>query len=168
METRLQQFADRITDYLPNIIGALVVLLIGWLIAKALEKLIYKILDSTKWGQKVMKGSNVETTNHSIAKIVYYLIMLFVLLITLEILEIRQVLDPIKNMLNKILEFIPNIIGAVIIAFIGYLLAKFISSLINIGGSFLDKIVDKTGFKDTNKLVNIIQKIVFIVIFIPF
>lgn len=94
--------------------------------------------------------------------------MLIVLLITLEILDISQVLDPIKNMLNKFLEFIPNIIGAVIIGFIGYLLAKFVSSLITIGGSFLDKIVDKTGFKDTNKLVNILQKVVFIIIFIPF
>lgn len=168
METRLQQFADRVTDYLPNIIGALLVLFIGWLIAKAIEKLIYKILERTHWGEKVMKGKSVETTNHSIAKILYYLIMLIVLLITLEILDISQVLDPIKNMLNKFLEFIPNIIGAVIIGFIGYLLAKFVSSLITIGGSFLDKIVDKTGFKDTNKLVNILQKVVFIIIFIPF
>lgn len=62
METRLQQFADRVTDYLPNIIGALLVLFIGWLIAKAIEKLIYKILERTHWGEKVMKGKSVETT----------------------------------------------------------------------------------------------------------
>jgi hypothetical protein len=71
-------------------------------------------------------------------------------------------------MLGEFLAFIPNLIGAALIGFVGYLLAKFVSNLINIGGNFLDKVVDKTGFKDTNKLVNIVRKVVFIVIFIPF
>ncbi|MDX1364400.1 mechanosensitive ion channel [Arenibacter latericius] len=168
METQLQRFADTVTDYLPNLLGAILVLLIGWIIAKFFQKLITKLLDRTKLGNKVMDEEHSKSTSHFFGKIVYYLIMVIVLLMTLEILEVSAVLDPLKNMLNKFLAFIPNLIGAVLIGFIGYLLAKFVSSLISMGGNFIDKLIDKTGFKDTDMLVNILQKVVFIIIFIPF
>ncbi|GGW24457.1 mechanosensitive ion channel [Arenibacter certesii] len=168
METQLQRFADTVTDYLPSLLGAILVLLIGWLIAKFFQKLITKLLDRTKLGNKVMDEEHSKSTSHFLGKIVYYLIMVIVLLMTLEILEVSAVLDPLKNMLNKFLSFIPNLIGAVLIGFIGYLLAKFVSSLISMGGNFIDNLIDKTGFKDTDMLVNILQKVVFIIIFIPF
>jgi hypothetical protein len=94
--------------------------------------------------------------------------MIIVIMIVLEILGVNQVLTPLEDMVGKFLGFIPNLIGAILIAFIGYLLAKFVSSLINITGTFLDKFIDKTGFKDTAQLIDIIKKIVFIIIFIPF
>lgn len=168
MKTQLQRFANNITDHLPNLLGALIVLIIGWLLAKGLQKLTSKLIGRIKLSDKVLKEEDAKSTTSFVSKIVYYLIMIVVLLVVLEILQVSKVLGPLKNMLNEFLSFIPHLIGAILIAFIGYLLAKFISSLITIGGSFIDKMVDKTGFKDTDKLVNIFQKIVFIVIFIPF
>ncbi len=94
--------------------------------------------------------------------------MIIVILAVLEVLGINEALAPLENMLNEFLLFITNIIGAILIGFIGYLLAKFVSNLIHIGGGLLDKFVDKTGFKDTDKLIRILRKVVFIVIFVPF
>lgn len=94
--------------------------------------------------------------------------MVFVILIVLEILGIDQVLPPLENMVSEFFGFTPNLVAAILFGFIGYILAKFVSNLINIGGTFLDRMVDKTGFKDTDKLINILKKVVFIVIFIPF
>ena len=71
-------------------------------------------------------------------------------------------------MVSEFLGFLPNLVAAILFGFIGYILAKFVSNLINIGGTFLDRMVDKTGFKDTDKLINILKKVVFILIFIPF
>lgn len=168
MELQLQRFANRTTDFLPNLLGALLILIIGWLIAKSFQKLTLKILERTRWGDQVMKENDAKNITHFIANIVYYLIMVIVLLVTLEILQLSVVLDPLKNMLNEFLLFIPNVIGAFLIGLVGYLLAKFVSNLITMGGSFVDKLVDKTGFKDTDNLVNIFQKIVFLIIFVPF
>jgi hypothetical protein len=168
MERHLENFADRITNFLPDLIGALLVLLIGWLIAKAIKALIVKLLRKTSWDERVFGSSNVGDTNVFVANIFYYIIMIIVLLVVLEILGLTVVLAPLGNMIDKFLSFIPNLIGAALIAFIGYILAKFISNLINIGGNFLDKVVDKTGFHDTNKLVDILRKFVFIIIFVPF
>lgn len=168
MENQLQNMWMHITNYVPDIIGALLILLIGWLIAKGLKALVVRLLKKTNWDEKVFGSANVKNTNVFLGNIVYYVVMIIVLLIVLEALGIKEVLQPLEQMVGKFLNFIPNLIAAALIGFIGYILAKFVSGLINLGGKFLDKIVDKTGFKDTDKLVNILKKIVFIVIFIPF
>ncbi|WP_142783798.1 mechanosensitive ion channel [Changchengzhania lutea] len=168
MENQLEIIANQVTQYLPNILGALAVLLIGWLIAKGIKRLITKLLKKTSWDERVLGKTNIENTNSFIGNIVYYILMIITMLIVLEILGVDQVLDPLKNMVNKFLLFIPDLIGAILIGFIGYLLAKFVSKLVTLGGGILDNIVDKTSFKDTDKLVNIAQKVVFIIIFVPF
>lgn len=168
MRNELQIITERIGEFLPNLIGALIVLLVGWLIAKGIKALVVKLFKKTNWDEKIMARTNVGDSNVFIANIFYYVIMIIVIMIVLEILGVNQVLTPLEDMVGKFLGFIPNLIGAILIAFIGYLLAKFVSSLINITGTFLDKFIDKTGFKDTAQLIDIIKKIVFIIIFIPF
>lgn len=168
MEQHLDNFADRVSDFLPDLLGALLVLLVGWLIAKGVKALVVRLLRKTSWDERVFGRSDVGDTNKFLGNIFYYIIMIIVLLVVLEILGIKEVLTPLENMVSEFLSFIPNLIGAVLIGFIGYILAKFVSNLVSIGGNFLDKIVDKTGFQDTDKLVNILKKIVFILIFIPF
>jgi len=168
MRNELENIADSISDFLPDLLGALLVLLIGWLIAKGIKAVIVRLLRKTRWDEKVFGKGKIEDTNVFLANIVYYVIMIIVILIVLEILGVDQVLTPLENMVSEFLGFIPNLVAAILIGFIGYILAKFVSNLINIGGTFLDRMVDKTGFKDTDKLINILKKVVFIVIFIPF
>lgn len=168
MRNQIERFANNVLDYLPGILGALLVLLIGWLIAKGIKAIIVKLLRRTSWDERLFKNSSMGNTNVFIGNIFYYVVMIIVILIVLEILGVDQVLTPLEQMLSKFLAFIPNLIGALLIGFVGYLLAKFVSNLVNLGGNFLDKIVDRTGFKDTDKLVKILRKVVFIIIFIPF
>lgn len=168
MEREFENFGARVVNFLPDLLAALLILLIGWLIARGIKALIVKLLQKTHWDEKVFGRSNVGDTNVFLANIVYYLLMIIVILAVLEVLGINEALAPLGNMLNEFLLFIPNLIGAILIGFIGYLLAKFVSNLIHIGGSLLDGFVDKTGFKDTDKLVRILRKVVFIIIFIPF
>ncbi len=168
MEREFEYFGARIMNFLPDLLAALLILLIGWLIARGIKMLIVKLLKRTQWDERIFGSSNVGDTNVFLANIVYYLLMIIVILAVLEVLGINEALAPLGNMLNEFLLFIPNLIGAILIGFIGYLLAKFVSNLIHIGGSFLDRFVDRTGFKDTDKLIRILRKVVFIIIFIPF
>lgn len=164
----LSHFVENINSSLPGILGALLILLIGWLIAKGIRALIIKLLEKTSWDEKILKNVNDGgDTNKFVGSLFYYLIMIMVFLIALESLGIRSVLRPLENMVNDFLSFIPKLIAAGIIAVVGYLLANFISNLIKVGGKFLDKIVAKTGFKDTERIVKIIRTVVFLVIFIP-
>ncbi|MFY0654825.1 MAG: mechanosensitive ion channel [Cyclobacteriaceae bacterium] len=161
-----QRFIDNMHTYLPGVIGAIVVFIIGWIIAILLRKIVHGLMKRTEWDERLL-GNTIVDTNKFIANLVYYLFMVVLLVIVLEMLGLSHVLDPIKHMLTEFLGFIPNIVAAGAIAFLGYVIATFVSNLVKMAGSFVDRLAERTGFKDTEKLVYFIQKLVFIVIFIP-
>jgi len=158
-------FADTIATNVPGIIGALLILLIGWLIAKGIRSLVTRLISHTSWSKKISSGDT--DAGKIVGNLLYYLLMIIVFMIVLENLGISSVLSPLEDLVSGFFNFIPHLIAAAIIGFIGYLLAKFVASLVGIGGKLLDKIVSKTGFKDTDQIIKVIKTIVFIVIFIP-
>ncbi|NNC84868.1 MAG: mechanosensitive ion channel [Bacteroidia bacterium] len=174
----MQNFTNWITQFLSftgmnesvsTVLAALIILFIGWLIAKTIRKVVYKILKKTSWDEKLLgKVADGVDFNVLISKIIYYLLMIIVLMTVLEAMGLTSVLDPIKGMLDEFLGFIPNLIAASLIGFVGYIIATFVANLISVTGNFMDKIAEKAGFKDADKLVNIIKQFVFIIIFIPF
>ena len=164
----LDHFTDQIALTLPHVIGALLILLIGWLIAKGVKNLITRLLQRTNWDEKIFKNiTGGKDTNAFVGSLFYYLIMIIVFLIVLETLGISAVLTPLEAMVGEFLLFIPHLLAALIIGFVGYLLAKFVSGLISFGGGFLTKWVDKTGFKDTDKVIKVLRTLVFLIIFVP-
>ena len=162
----LQRFIENIHSTLPGVVGAIVVFIVGWIIAVIIRKIVHRLMKKTEWDERLL-GNTILDTNKFVANLVYYLFMVVLLLIVLEMLGLSHVLDPIKHMLSEFLGFIPNIVAAGAIGFLGYVIATFISNLVKMAGSFVDRLADKTGFQDTEKLIYFIQKIVFIVIFVP-
>ena len=151
------------------LLSAIAILFIGMIVAKMIKKLVIKLLKKTDWDNKLLGDKVGETdVNSFIASFVYFIIILFVLLLVLSTLGLDGVLDPIKNLLNEILGFLPNIIAAGVIGFVGYIIAKVVSSLIGMGSSLINKAASKFKIMDTSKLVDVIKKVVFIVILIPF
>lgn len=151
------------------LLSALLIFVVGRFIAKMIKKLVLKLLKKTSWDEKIL-GENLGGTNVNvfIASFVYFIILLFVLLLVLSTLGLEGVLDPVKNLLDNILGFLPNLIAAGVIGFVGYIIAKVASSLIGMGSTLLDKVASKLKIKDTAKIANVLQKVVFIVILIPF
>lgn len=159
-------FLTSLTSSLPSVVGALVVLFIGYIVAKGLSKLVYRLLKSTRWDEKLNIGSM--DVNSFVQKLVYFLIMIMVLMIVLDMLGVQQVLDPLKNMVGQFFAYIPNIIGAGVIGFIGYILATFASEFIGMGGDAIDGMATKLGFSDTEKLTGILKTVVFAFIILLF
>ena len=151
------------------LLSAIAILIIGMFVAKIIKKLTVKLLKKTNWDNKIL-GDKVGDTdvNIFIASFIYFIIILFVLLLVLSTLGLDGVLDPIKNLLNEILGFLPNIIAAGVIGFVGYIIAKVVSGLIGMGSTLFDKLGSKLKIVDTSRIVDVIKKVVFIVILIPF
>lgn len=168
----LTNFSTRLSNSIPGVLGALIVLLIGWLIAKGIKKLVINLLQRTSWDEKLLKnGIKGGDTNEFLGKLVYYVLMVIVFLIVLEMLGITAVLEPLESMVNEFLAFIPRLIAAGIIGFVGYMLAKLISGLVGAGAQVIGRLVEKTGVNDTEKttfqIVKVLKSFVFIIIFIP-
>ena len=163
----LENLIDMISQYLPGILGAIVVFIVGWLIALIIRRIVHGLLKKTEWDERLL-GNTIVDTNKFLANLVYYILMVIILLVVLEMLGVSYVLNPINNMLDEFLGYIPNILAGVAIGFIGFIIAKFVSNLVKIAGSVIDRFGTKIGFKETDKLIYFIQQLVFVIIFIPF
>ena len=167
--TILQNMLDNLTssigEFLPTTIAAILILIVGSIIAGFIKRIITKLIKKTKIDDKL--GSGKMTLSSFIGKLVYLLIMIFVFMIALEKLGMTNVLDPVKSLLNNFLSFIPNIVGAGLVGYIGYMLATIISEFVGLSGDTIQNLIPKFKLPENLDLVGILKKIVFIFIFIP-
>jgi len=161
----LDNLTHSIGGNLSSAIAALLILIIGWFVAGIIKRIISKLIKKTGIDEKL--GDSKIQLSSFISKLIYFLVMIFVFILALEKLGMSNVLDPVKNMLNGFTSYLPNIIGAGLVAYIGYMLATIISELVELSGNSIKSFAPKLRLPENVDLVNIIKKIVFIFIFIP-
>lgn len=165
VDNLLNSITSSVGAFLPDTVGALLILIIGWFIAGLLKKVTIRLIRRTGVDEHT-KGDKVDLPTF-IGKLVYFLVMIFVFMLALEKLGMQSVLDPVKNLLEGFLSYLPNIIGAGLVGYIGYMLAKIVSELVGMSGDTLKSFSSKAGFKTEIDIVGILKRVVFIFIFIP-
>ncbi len=90
------------TDQIPNLLLALLVLLIGWLIAKGIGKAVEAALKENKLDDKLF--SDFENRKYSmeliIGKIVYYTLLMVVWIIFFNMLSLSLIAEPFVKMVS--------------------------------------------------------------------
>lgn len=169
---------NTVWGYVPNILFAIIILWIGFYIAKLVRELLVPILNKLEVN-RLQKIAGIQVNeqgelSNTLAYIVYVLILIPVIISALSVLNIRAISDPAIAMLSTVFNYIPSILAALIIIVIGWILAKFIGNIITrlIESSGLDaKLAELTGTKNptfslsnvTGKTVEVILVIFFIV-----
>lgn len=153
---------------LPSVFGALLILLVGFLVASLFKNLVIGLLSRTQIDERIGKSMNVDfRIDRLIGKLVYYLIILFVLLLVLEMLGVSNVLEPLKKMLEEFFSYVPNIIAAGIIGFAGYIIATIASEATGFIAGRIETFSEKMGWKDPVSLTKLVKQLVFVFVFIP-
>src|SRR5690606_31758406 len=122
-------------DFLPDFIAAVAVLVVGWILAVWISKAIKSILISAKaddLGNKLGLDQVSARTGvkMSVAGAVAWLVKWFLLVaIFLAAADILN-LDEIAAFLRQVLDYIPNVVAAAAILFVGLLLARFLSRVV--------------------------------------
>ncbi|MFT9597023.1 mechanosensitive ion channel [Mesobacillus sp.] len=162
---------DSILGKLPNVLIALAVLLVGWLVAKLIEKAVYKGLQKTSLDNKLF--SNVNNNKYSaekiISKIVYILILVFVFIMFLNILDLYVLTEPLVGMFSTIAAAIPNILKAGLILLFAWLIASALKFLIQKGGKTLGVHEKLSKYKltdDNQQTTNAVDKVANIVFYL--
>ena len=146
-------------------ISAIAIIILGWFVAGIVKKIIKKVIKKT--GVDKSLSSDKVSFSDLIAKLIYYLIMIFVFMLALNKLGMTSVLEPVKGLLNGFTSFIPNIVGAGLVGYIGYMLATIVSELVGLSGDTIQKFTPKLRLPENIDIVDILKKVVFIFIFIP-
>ncbi len=169
LENLTSSLSTQFGSKLPGLLGALLVLIIGFFVAKIVKKIVLKLMAKTAIDEKI--GQKMQTSvriDNFVAKLVYYLIVLFTLVIVLDLLGAGDVLAPLQDMLSKFLGYIPNIILAGILTFAGYIIASIVSEATGFLSERLEGFGKRMGMDSGSMdLSKIVKQIVFIIIFIP-
>ncbi|GAB3106771.1 hypothetical protein GCM10027055_01460 [Janibacter alkaliphilus] len=111
-----------------NAVTVIAILVVTWLIAMAVRWAVAKLVTRIPALQRT--GSDGQTLGSSIGSIASLLVWLLGLVAVLQVFSLDQVLSPITSMLDTVLGYLPNLIGAAFVFFIGALIAKIVRQLI--------------------------------------
>ncbi|TWS95290.1 MULTISPECIES: mechanosensitive ion channel [unclassified Streptococcus] len=175
-------FVQQIVSYVPSALRVIVLILLALILANVVRKLVVKGLASikpvsylSKWGL-VKEGTDEAGLNKTIGQVFYFATILFFLPAILSGLGVASVVDPISSMFAEFFGFIPNIIAAGFILFLGFYFCKFIKNLIKnlIINLPIDKWMTKALGQDSNtaltneaQLADVLSTIVYVLIFVP-
>ncbi len=131
----LQNILERFITFIPVLIGALVILIIGWLIAVAVGNLVARLLKAVKFNELFDRISGFRSALHKagmelnapafVGGIVKWLIIIITLLAASDILG----LSGVSLFLNQIIAYIPNIVVAAVMIFAGIMFGNFVQKI---------------------------------------
>lgn len=164
-------FADmvsRVLSFIPNLIAAIAIGIVGWLIATFVRTGLTRVLTSTELDEKLSQEVGVTPISHNIAEIVYWLILLLFLPMVLSILGLTGLLLPVQGMLTEAIAFLPNLFIAGVIVFAGYILAKIVRGIVEgLSNSFgLQIHAEKLGVFQSTNVSKLLGSFVFAMVMI--
>jgi hypothetical protein len=127
----LVQFWSKFVNYLPDFFGGLLIILTGYFVAIVLKKLLLAVLaftriDSILNKTKLISQREVRLWEGVLAELVKWTVIILFLIPTLETWGLSKATE----VLNQFLFYIPNVIVAVVIGFVGIVIANLSADLV--------------------------------------
>jgi hypothetical protein len=174
----LNTFLNQITGFLPKLAGALIWLGIAWVLATVAKMAISRVMRTFSVDERLNQEVGTASSERplllsdTVANALYWFIFLLFLPLILEALQLQQALLPVNNLLNQILAAIPKILEAVLIGFVGWLLAMVVRRIVTnlLAAAGTDSLGARFGISRTSggqSLSWIVGTIVYVLILIP-
>ncbi len=128
----LSALASTVMLYLPRLLLAGALALVAWVIATVARRLISRSLASSGLEKKLAEtnADNATPVSQTLGDVFFWLIILLFLPAIVAALQMQGLLSPLTNMVHELLGFLPNLIAAIFIGGIGYLIAKVLRNLV--------------------------------------
>ena len=130
----------RIAGFLPILLGVLVILIVGWIIAGMLKNVVIKVLkliqldtasEKAGLGDILRRGGIKQTLSELIGVLIYWLVMLLVFMTALNALGMTVA----ASLLDKVILYIPNVIAAVFILALGIFFSSMVGTVVRTASS---------------------------------
>ncbi len=134
----LQNVLDKVTGVIPSLLQAIVILGVYWVVATILKIASTKGLEAVGFDDKAGKyvasreiqGEQVGPSG-LVGRLLFYIVLLFGIPPFLDALGQESLVAPLRGMMSKVLEFLPNIIGALILLFIAKIVATIVREIVS-------------------------------------
>ena len=158
----------RVLAFIPNLLAAVAVGFIGWILAGLVKAGLTNVLARTEMDEKLSNEVGVGSLSSNIGEIFYWLVLLLFLPIVLSILGLTGLLIPVQNMVNEAVAYLPNLLIAGVIIFVGYILAKIVRGIVEgLSNSLgLQTQAEKIGLFKNSNVSKFLGSFVFAIIII--
>jgi small-conductance mechanosensitive channel len=133
--TSLTSFWTELASFVPQLIAALVLLLLGWMLAKLARTGVMRLLTLLKFDKATEKSGLEAFMKHadldlSVGKLLGNLVYWLIILVMIVTVANSLGLSMVAELFNKVVLYIPNVIVAILVLVFGTILARFINRLV--------------------------------------
>ncbi len=135
---------DQVMAFLPLLFGAAIILVVGWFVAKILQRIVTAFLvaiGTDEFSDKIGLGKLLGKQNLSglLGVIVFIMVLIPVIIAALDAVNLDSLTAPLSAMLETIFTAIPAIIAAALLLVVAYIIARLIADLVT-------KLLEGVGF----------------------
>ncbi len=122
-------------SYIPQLIGAIIILIVGYIVAKLLQAVVTRVLGAISFEHWMERGGirqfferaeTRQTPTSILGTLVFWFVFIIAIVMATDALGIRQV----SAVLGDLIAYIPSVIAAVLILILAALLANFLAGII--------------------------------------
>lgn len=160
---------SQVFEYLPRIFGGLILAAVAWTVASFVKVLSTKALAATTIDETIAKEASMSAMSDNVGSMLFWIIILMFLPAILSTFELTGLLAPVQNLVDKILDMVPNIFAAGVIGGVGWIVAKILSGVVSnvLVTSGVDRLIESPENKSDLKISRIVGIFVFAFVFIP-
>lgn len=177
MSVPLQNFLTKITDFLPPLAGALLLTGIAWALATVVKTIVVRAFRSFGLDARLQQlggssGTEQLALGETLGNVLYALVFLLLLSTILDTLGLTTSAQPILTLLNQGLVVLLNVVGAGLIAVIGWFIAQFVGRLVTsllsaTGADNLGRSIGLSPATGAQTLSQIAGTVTYVAILIP-
>ena len=163
------QLLSQVIGYLPRLLAGALLLILAWILATLLRALSAKALAASKWDEKLAEEAGTKPMSKSVGNVLFWLTFLLFVPAILGAFDLEGLLEPVQGMIDEALAMIPNIVAAVAIGFVGWVVARVLRGLVSnlLAAVGIDRLGADVGLSSQVQISRLIGMIVFIFVFIP-
>ena len=131
----LQNIWLKIAEFIPKLLGAIIIFILGWIIASLLSRLVQRLILMTRIehlvdNTKVIQALNQRGLKFRLAELISWFIKWFFIIVVLTTIADIFQWTQVTNFLHDVFIYIPQVIIAIIILVIGFVAAQFIHEMV--------------------------------------
>lgn len=121
-------------DYLPNLLGALAILLVGWLVALALAAAVRKGLAALRTNERLNTQTQSQFNfERTAGRVVFWAVIILSLIGMFSVLNVDGVSGPLSTLANTVMLYLPRLLLAGLLAGLAWVVATVVRGLVNRG-----------------------------------
>ncbi|MGH6627946.1 MAG: mechanosensitive ion channel [Burkholderiaceae bacterium] len=156
-------------EFAPRLLAGLLLALVAWLLATLVRAAVNKALKATTLDEKLSEHAGMAPMSLSIGQALFWIVILLFVPAILNALQMQGLLEPLRQMIAKTLDMVPNAFAALIIGGVGWIVAQVLrnlaTNLLHTAGA--DKLGGQAGLADTVQVSGVVGMLVFIAVFLP-